>query len=660
MSHAIDRHVSTVRSRLTTTLFLRAVGWSSVGLGTGAVLTALSIRLLSVHLPGQWYTAGAAAALAAVGAGVYAAVRRPSDLDTAVQIDNALGLKERLSTALALRTLPPGDPFLAATLADADKVARDIAPKKSFPIRWNNWLNTGIGLAGVAAIVWITVPQMDLLGKQERAVAQALEQKKVLANRDEAKKQVQTALAVITQQPSAVKGDESVQKAEKELQALLSRPIEDPGSAQRSALNALQDLQKAVQAKIKDSQAHAQAEQDRKNFAQLQPDPNDKGPLADAQRDIANGKFDDAVKELEKSVDDFENKSAEEQEKQAQQMKQMAQQLAQLAQTPENKEKTAKALEQAMKQQGVPPQQAQQMAQKMAQQMQQAASGTPQQQQQAQQQMQQQMQQAMQQMNNGKGPTQQQQQQMQQAMQQAMSQSKSQAQAQQLSQAAQQMAQAMQQAAQSQQGQGQQQGKGQGQQQSAQAGQQQGQQGQQNGQPGQSGQAGMKQSLQDMKDQLGAMQAMQNDADQLDAANGQAQDAQQQQAGNCNNPGGQWKSGTPGEKPGKGEGRGAGRASGDRNYKEEAPYSIKKEHAPTQNIESGKLLASTLVKMGNDKGKSQETLKEVQRDAEQEQAEDVDTDRVSRSQQKAVHDYFNSLGANGSPPNNPPSPTTRP
>src|SRR4051794_8523486 len=99
----IDRHVSAVRNRLALGLFVRGLGLGLAVVGGAAVLTVLSQRLTSYHLPGGWWTAGAGVGLAFAAAVVFAIRRRPNSLDAAVSIDHALNLKERLSTAMAIR-----------------------------------------------------------------------------------------------------------------------------------------------------------------------------------------------------------------------------------------------------------------------------------------------------------------------------------------------------------------------------------------------------------------------------------------------------------------------------------------------------------------------------------------------------------------------------
>jgi hypothetical protein len=170
----------------------------------------------------------------------------------------------------------------------------------------------------------------------------------------------------------------------------------------------------------------------------------------------------------------------------------------------------------------------------------------------------------------------------------------------------------------------------------------------------------MQGAMESMREQLGAMQSLQNDAQQMDAAGQAAGQAARAQAQGMDGQGGQGSQdgeGNGGQGNGDGMQNGEGQATGDRSGKSERPFGIQKERAPVQNIEEGKILASTIVKAGTIKGEAREQLKEVAQAAEQEAAEEVDTERVSRAAQNAVKKYFESLPDTARPPT---TPTTQP
>lgn len=118
-------------------------------------------------------------------------------------------------------------------------------------------------------------------------------------------------------------------------------------------------------------------------------------------------------------------------------------------------------------------------------------------------------------------------------------------------------------------------------------------------------------------------------------------DGQGQGGGNPGQQPGQWNDGQD-RQPGAGM-AGGGVGSGDRNFKEAAPFGTKIEKAPQQLDEKGKLLAVTLIKAGALTGEAKQELREVTEAAAREAAEEVKSERVGRAAQGAVKGYFQSL-----------------
>ena len=77
---------------------------------------------------------------------------------------------------------------------------------------------------------------------------------------------------------------------------------------------------------------------------------------------------------------------------------------------------------------------------------------------------------------------------------------------------------------------------------------------------------------------------------------------------------------------------------------------MKQEVDPSQDDEKGRILASNLIKDNNPlKGSAKETLKEIANKAANEQTDEVDQERIGRSAQKAVKEYFNSMSKDAQP-----------
>ncbi len=638
----LDRHVAMVQNKLALGRFIQALAWAGiVFLAVVAIDVVVVDRLSARQLPHLaifgWSVAGAGV-LAAI---VYAVIRRPTAHDAAVAIDERLALKEKFSTALFARSMK--DAFAAAAVKDAERTAENVSLHKRFPLEFPTDAKWTFVVGGLALITIWGFPKMDLFGREAQRKALAAQTAKM----DDAKKSVEKALQVIVDaQAKGMADEESVKQAKKELEQMLNAPIRDPEKTKRSAARALSDVDRIDQAQqIGNNQKVADAENDSKAFKSLTPADDEKGPVADAQRQIAKGDFTQAVDELDKAVSKFDKMSDDEKKQAAQQMQKMAQQLQQMAQ---NNPQAQQQMQQQLQQAGLNQQQAQQAQQLM----QQAAQGDKQ----AQQQLQQMGQQAMKQMNNGQGPNQQQQQQLQQLMKQAQAQANTQQQAQQMQQAAQQMAQAM-----KQQAQGGQKGQGQGQ--------------QQNQQQQQQAQQQMAQGNKQMQQQLQAMQAMKADAQQVAAAqqaaaaaaaqaaqglNGGGQPGQQQANGQGNWQGqGQFGNNQNGKFQGPNQGRGGGPGAGDRTFKEQAPYAVKQEISESQDIDGGKILASSMIKAKSEKGESKVGAETVAPPPEQSSTDEVEQERISRPAQEAVKEYFSAWqkDANGAAA---PAPTPAP
>ncbi len=191
MKSAFDQRLRSVRWRCHGNLLLENLAWCLAAAGAAATLAAAADRLFSLHALRGWQLglAGGAAALAAAGLWYR---RRPSLLAVAVRIDQELGLKERMSTALAMAQSP--DPFAAAARAEAHQAAERVDLKGKFGVRLSRrWLwPTAAWLA--AAAVLVLVPPMDLLGREQRAK----EQEKAARQIQQARVEVQQAMEKVS------------------------------------------------------------------------------------------------------------------------------------------------------------------------------------------------------------------------------------------------------------------------------------------------------------------------------------------------------------------------------------------------------------------------------------------------------------------------------
>jgi len=622
----LDFHVMSIRNRLALGIFLEALAWAGMGLGAAILVAITAQRVLDRTLNHGGMLLAIGSAVTLLAAFVYSMIHRPTENAAAIKIDQVLGLKEKFSTALYARKL--SDPFAQASVRDAESAAQQVSLYNQFPLKFpKQWFGTAL-IFLAALLVAEFMPPLQLFSRSLQAqnkpgisAAQAHSDQYV-------KQELPTILAPATM-PSA---SDQIRRASDELNKAMQTDEGDELRSHRSLLSALQDYNKTMVDELKKNEQFQTAMEEQNEMAQaISNAKDDSTPMGKAQNELKSGDLDGAVNDISSAVDKFNKMSPADQQKMINQAMSLAQQLSNAANDP----KTMQRVTQQLMQMGASQSQAQQMAATM----QQAAQGNKQ----AQQQMQQMAKQMAQQMNNGQGPTQQQQQQMQQMMAKAQAMMNTQAQAQALSSAAQQLSQSMAQAR------------------SAQQRNANGQQTHPGQKPGSqsAGQQSMAQAQQNMQQQLQQMQANAKDAQAMQAAANAAADSAAADAAGMNgsNPGdsdGSDASGQTGQNP-QPKGGGAGQQGGQNAWSQipgkggvkmgiaMAPASFKQQLDPSQDIQSGKILASRYVKAGIDPGKSTADMRDVAQSAQKEAPDDIDQDHVPREAQQAEKDYFSAM-----------------
>lgn len=120
-----ERLVSVARSRLRLRRAVEAVPRAAI-VATIALLAAfLAGKLLPIAMPEWWITSAVIAACAIAAIAIRGAIDPPTPLEAAIEADRTLGLRDRLSIAIASRG--SNDPFAQAAVADAERRAADPA-----------------------------------------------------------------------------------------------------------------------------------------------------------------------------------------------------------------------------------------------------------------------------------------------------------------------------------------------------------------------------------------------------------------------------------------------------------------------------------------------------------------------------------------------------
>ena len=320
MLRAFEKKLLWIRFRCSINLLLEQLGRVFAAAGVIGILTVLTERLLALSVINSW-TLWSFLTLVIALALLSWLLNQPSRMQVALLLDERLKLKERFSTTLAMAE--SRDPFALAACREAHQTAQHVRPKGYFPIKptkfWlyasSTWLMVGI--------LFLFMPQKDLLGFLEKEQAQ-----------QEQTRQVELAQKDIKQTASTVKLAVK-QLGNPELDAELAELAEmpkgaKPDMAKRQAIRKLGDIGDKLK-KMQSNMQPGSVELMQQMFKQLRGSPN--AFSQQLRLALAKGNFTQAsnlMKQFQKQL--LEGKLSEQQRKDlSQQLQNLARQLQELA-----------------------------------------------------------------------------------------------------------------------------------------------------------------------------------------------------------------------------------------------------------------------------------------------------------------------------------------
>jgi len=186
----LEHRVRRARRRLWLNRWLSQLGWTMTAAAAIFAGVVLVQRLIAaIEAPGWlWIVlASALAAGACLAATIWMFVTRESLETAAACLDEAAGLKERLSTALyctSPRADVREDPFARAVIVDAERLAGRVIPRDCIPIRWPRSARFAVGgMLAALGVLWL-FPEVDLAGVARRR--RQLQQREQMVQRAEA------------------------------------------------------------------------------------------------------------------------------------------------------------------------------------------------------------------------------------------------------------------------------------------------------------------------------------------------------------------------------------------------------------------------------------------------------------------------------------------
>jgi hypothetical protein len=331
----LQTRIRSAKHRLWLNRGLRALGWSAGALGIPLAVFLLFQRLYDWPVPLSWLFAGFAdgALLAAL---IWTSITRESDAVAAAQLDQAAGLKERISSGRFCLDVP--DPFAQAVVADAVRTCASITPSKHLRFAMPRSLGFSAGSLVLIGLMFLVPP--GLLKKADGTTSNAAAD-------------VQTARIAVKKQLDAVRqwADESPVLAElkDELQKLDTEPSarpDRPGDIRHEAVKKIEALADAVKAKRDREEYEALPNLERRLRGLRTPEGAD-GITEKLTKSLRDGDFKSAQEEMQTLQEQLATLKSEQDKEMVQKLGQQLESLAKQLEQLSKDEKLAEKLEQA-------------------------------------------------------------------------------------------------------------------------------------------------------------------------------------------------------------------------------------------------------------------------------------------------------------------------
>lgn len=336
----IKRQVGRAQRRLVLQQFFLICGWSLFATLLIAVIGLAIPRLWALPIVQQTWDLSWIAGGIAVGlliALLWTFLIRRTHLDAAIELDRRFGLKERVSSTLALSSQELSSDIGQALVTDASRRIERIDVREQFQVSptWRIALPIAPAIA-IAALVMLPAAAM----KQAQATSTPPE---------EVKKQIKTATIKLQEklrdtqkrnEELGLKDGDLLKEVNRELDKLVSKDTAD----RKEALIKINDLAKEVEKRKQDLGGAEKVRKDLDKLKDIAKGPADK--MADALKEGDFGKAEEEMKKLAAELN-AGTLSKEDQEKLAKQLEQAKEKLEQaVQQQQENRERLKQQIQQ--------------------------------------------------------------------------------------------------------------------------------------------------------------------------------------------------------------------------------------------------------------------------------------------------------------------------
>ena len=332
--------VAAARRRLLTQRFGRVATWSLFAMLLLAAIAAAIPKVWAIAVEGElwfWSWAAGAVALALLVAAVVTYVTRPTLAETALEVDRRFGLRERLSSTLALDDEARHTEIGQALIEDAERRARKISISERFVLQpHRRALLPLIPVVFLAVMIFIPNATRENLADAsiDRAAQEEAQQVKTAA------KQLKKRLEQQRREAEAEglkEAEDLFKKLERQADAISKRD----NLNKKEALIALNDIKKQLQERRQQLGSPTEMRKALSNMKDME-----NGPAEEIAKSLEKGDFGDAKEKIEELAKKLRDGSLTEEEKEK-----LAQQMAQLEKAIDDAAKQHEQAKQQLQQQ---------------------------------------------------------------------------------------------------------------------------------------------------------------------------------------------------------------------------------------------------------------------------------------------------------------------
>jgi hypothetical protein len=319
--------------------WLAMLGWSGLISAGLWIILIVADGLFSLNVP-RAACAGLLAAISVAVSFAWAWFRRRDLLTAAALLDQAAGLKERISSGLFCS--PLADPFAQATVEDAARACAGIDVRAHIRLRWPPSLSLAAAALGLAVIAaWLPIP--SLLAKPAAPPAPTRE----LASTEV--KKVQRHIDALRQQAEKNPALNELQTQLAAMKNLEAEKLEQPEQIRREAIRKIDQFADALSRQLARDQD--QLEEVKRMFRSLGNTPDPRTPAEQLTQALARSDFkagQQAVQQMREQLARMEQRGDQQQiEEMKKQLENLAGKLQQAAEQQASKEQLQEQLKKA-------------------------------------------------------------------------------------------------------------------------------------------------------------------------------------------------------------------------------------------------------------------------------------------------------------------------